>query len=379
MMRVLHINAGNLFGGVETLLITLARFRALTPEVEPEFALCFDGPFSAELKSIGVPVVALGETRVRNPLSVISARRRLAALIEREHYDVVVCHMAWAHAIFGPVVRASGVPLVEWQHLASDGSHWLERWSRWSPADLVICNSRFTADRLPDSLRGGSVEVVYCPVAQPRTYSEADRLAARDEFETPADAVVIVLASRMQEWKGHRLLLEAAREILGVSNWIVWIVGGPQRDFESRYCDGLREMASASGIADRVRFVGERRDVDRILAAADIHCQPNITPEPFGIAFIEALYARLPVVTTAIGGAVEIVDDSCGLLVPPADPAALAWALSRLITDGALRKRLGASGPRRAHQLCGPELQMTRLSGIFQALGKAESARAVRA
>lgn len=378
-MRVLHINAGNLFGGVETLLITLARFRALTPDVQPEFALCFDGPLSTELKQIGVPVAALGETRVRNPFSVVSARRKLAALIRRERYDVVVCHMAWAHAIFGPVVRAAGVSLVEWRHLASDGSHWLERWSRWSPAELVICNSRFTAERLPDSLRGGSVEVVYCPVAPPRSYSEAERLAARAEFDTPADAVVIVIASRMQEWKGHRLLLEAAREMRSIGNWIIWIVGGPQREFESRYFDGLREMAAANGIAERVRFAGERRDVDRMLAAADIHCQPNATPEPFGIAFIEAMYASLPVVTTAIGGAVEIVDDSCGVLVPPADPAPLAAALGRLIADATTRRQLGSCGPRRAHQLCAPELQMTRLREVFQALARPEGARAVRA
>ena len=61
-------------------------------------------------------------------------------------------------------------------------------------------------------------------------------------------------------------------------------------------------------------------DVPRLLAAADIHCQPNISPEPFGIAFIEALAAGLPVVTSAIGGAIEIVDDTCGRLVPASDP-----------------------------------------------------------
>lgn len=378
-MRVLHINAGNLFGGVETLLITLARFRALTPDVELEFGLCFDGPLSAELKRIGVPVATLGETRVRNPLSVINARRRLAALIQREPYDAVVCHMAWAHAIFGPVVRSSGVPLVEWQHLASDGKHWLERWSRWSSPELVICNSRFTAERLPASLRGGSVEVVYCPVAPPRGYSEAERLAARAELETSPDAVVIVLASRMQEWKGHRLLLEAARELRGVGQWIIWIVGGPQREFESRYFDGLREMASACGIADRVRFVGEVREVDRLLAAADIHCQPNATPEPFGIAFIEALYAGIPVVTTQIGAALEIVNSSCGVMVPPADPNALAAALKRLIEAGEGRRRLGKAGPARARELCDPAQQMDLLRTTLLNLRDTRSAVASHA
>jgi glycosyltransferase involved in cell wall biosynthesis len=357
-MRVLHINSGNLFGGVETLLVTLARLRELTPDVEPEFALCFDGRLGAELRAAGVPVHALGEARVRYPFSVINARRRLGELINRTQFDTVVCHMAWTHAIFGPVVRSLEVPLTVWQHQASEGRHWLERWSRWSPANLVICNSHFTADGLPSSLRGASVEVIYCPVAPPPVYSEAERLVARVELETPADAVVIVMASRMQGWKGHTLLLKAASQLRGMKRWLIWIVGGPQRQFESRYLDSLREIVSDYGIGDRVRFTGERSDVERLLAAADIHCQPNQTPEPFGIAFIEALYARLPVVTTAIGGATEIIDDSCGVLVKPTDPTALAAALGAMISDGATRKQLGSCGPRRAHELCGPETQM---------------------
>lgn len=72
-MRVLHINAGNMFGGVETLLTTLARSRALTPDVESEFALCFTGRLSSELAAAGVPVHMLGEVRVRYPLTLMRA------------------------------------------------------------------------------------------------------------------------------------------------------------------------------------------------------------------------------------------------------------------------------------------------------------------
>ena len=74
-------------------------------------------------------------------------------------------------------------------------------------------------------------------------------------------------------------------------------------------------MATELGISDRVRFAGQRDDVPGLLAAADVFCQPNTGPEPFGIAYVEALWSRLPVVATQFGGAQEIVDDSCGLLV----------------------------------------------------------------
>jgi glycosyltransferase involved in cell wall biosynthesis len=81
-----------------------------------------------------------------------------------------------------------------------------------------------------------------------------------------------------------------------------------------------------------------------LLVAADIHCQPNTGPEPFGIAFVEALYAGLPVVTTAIGGGLEIVDESCGKLVAPDDANALSKVLRSLITNPGERAILAAGG-----------------------------------
>ena len=76
-MRVLHIVSGRLYGGVETALVTMARYRLLCPEVEPEFAVCFDGRLRDELTAAGAPVHMLGEVRVRHPLSIFRARRRL--------------------------------------------------------------------------------------------------------------------------------------------------------------------------------------------------------------------------------------------------------------------------------------------------------------
>jgi glycosyltransferase involved in cell wall biosynthesis len=120
-----------------------------------------------------------------------------------------------------------------------------------------------------------------------------------------------------------------------------------------------------------VKFVGQRSDVPELLAAADVHCQPNAGPEPFGIAFVEALYAGLPVVSTRLGGAAEILDASCGVLVPPADPAALAAALGALIDDPGARARLGAAGPARAAHLCDPAAALGRLEGLLAGVAAA--------
>ena len=126
-----------------------------------------------------------------------------------------------------------------------------------------------------------------------------------------------------------------------------------------------RKWRGEQGISDRVRFAGERRDVAAILRAADIYCQPNVSPEPFGISLVEAQAAGLPIVTTALGGALEIVDDTCGLLVAPHDPDALAAALRRLLGDDALRRRLGQAARDRSGALCDLTRQMQRMYEVL--------------
>ena len=73
-MRVLHVGAGNLYGGIETLLFTMARYRHLCPDMAPEFALCLDGRLERELIGQGVQFHDVGEVRIRYPLSVWRAR-----------------------------------------------------------------------------------------------------------------------------------------------------------------------------------------------------------------------------------------------------------------------------------------------------------------
>ena len=170
-------------------------------------------------------------------------------------------------------------------------------------------------------------------------------------------------ASRLERWKGQELLLDALGRMDTFPGWESWLAGGAQRPAEEEYLSGLRAQAQVLG--ERVRFLGQRSDVPRLLAAADIHCQSNTGPEPFGIAFIEALYAGLPVVTTALGGALEIVDGSCGELVPPGDALALAAALTRLIRDPNRRSHLGTPGPQRAGLLCDVQGQLRRLNELL--------------
>ena len=359
-MRVLHISAGNMYGGVETLLVTLARYRDLSPGMDPSFALCFDGRLSSELAETGVPVHRLGEVKISQFWTMKRARQVLQRLFREHHFDVVVAHMSWSHFIFGPEIRRARLPLVNWGHTNPTGHSWLEQLARRTPPQLAICNSRFTASRVHLQFGKVPAEVVYYPVALPAGEGP-DRYSARKQLGIPEDKVVILQVSRMEAWKGHSLHLDALANLSDLDNWICLMAGGAQRPQEERYLAGLKRQAENLGISKRVRFLGQRSDVPTLLAAADIFCQPNQGPEPFGIVFIEALSTGLPVVSTNIGGAAEILDRSCGILTPAHDPTALAAALRRLIESPSERGALGAGGPRRARALCDPAVQLATL------------------
>lgn len=347
------------------MLLAQARQRP-SHDMKSSFALCFAGRFSDELKSAEAAVHWLGRVRIRQPISILRARQSLRELLNREHFDLVITHSCWSQAIFGPVVRQAQVPLVFYLHGPANGRHWLERWARRTPPDKVVCNSRFTAATIDHLYPDARAEVVYCPVALPKTtYSDSDTQQTRAELQTPKGATVVIQISRMEPLKGHHLHFQALSLLKDLPDWVCWQVGGPQTAGEELYAEGLKKAAIRLGIADRVRFLGQRTDVARLLSASDIFCQPNTAPDAFGISFIEALYSYLPVITTNIGGAPEIVDDSCGVLVTPNDPPALANALRLLIEDRPLRRKLGEAGFARATSLCDVPSQMGRLQKYF--------------
>ncbi|HZW72545.1 MAG TPA: glycosyltransferase family 4 protein [Caldimonas sp.] len=366
-MRILHIYSGNLFGGIEAILISLARHASLGAD-RHEFALCFDARLADSLRAACAPVHLLAPVRVRRPHTVRQARRRLTSLLASHAFDVCLVHAPWSHALFGGTVHGAGVPLVFWAHDAWSGQHWTERWARRTPPDAIVANSAFTLGTLDNVYRGVARSVVHAPLdVRPVTVDTRERAVIRAELSTPDTAIVVAQASRMEAWKGHATLLRALAALRHDVRWICWIVGSAQRPAEQAYERSLRELATELGILDRVRFAGERHDVPRVLAAADVYCQPNARPEPFGIVFIEALTAGIPVLTAAVGGALDIVDDTCGRLAAAADGDAWRSTLSALIADERERTRLGAAGPARAATLCDPARQIQRLHAVLGA------------
>jgi glycosyltransferase involved in cell wall biosynthesis len=195
------------------------------------------------------------------------------------------------------------------------------------------------------------------------TLSKEERRAVRRELGADDETVVILQTSRMQALKGQKRLLRAMAQLPAAPRTLCVEVGGPQRPEEQRYFDELHAFAAELGLGERVRFLGQRSDVPRLLAASDVYCQPNTLPDSFGIVLIEALAAGVPVVTADIGGPREIVTPEVGFLV--GDDRSLTSTLELLAKSPALRRKLGAHGPARAHELCAPSLRLPEMERVL--------------
>ncbi len=194
-------------------------------------------------------------------------------------------------------------------------------------AHAVVANSMAARDQL---VREG------VPAAKVRLIANGlDALRFTPVPARPAPRRIVMVANLRAE-KGHDTLLRAAPRILArhPDASVTLVGGGPRRD-------ALETLTRALGIGDRVRFLGECRDVAPVLAEHDLFVLPSRS-EAFPNALIEAMATGLPVVATAVGGIPEVVRPGVnGLLVPPDDDAALADAVLGLMDDPARAAALG--------------------------------------
>jgi glycosyltransferase involved in cell wall biosynthesis len=122
------------------------------------------------------------------------------------------------------------------------------------------------------------------------------------------------------------------------------IVGGSLFGLEQDYRAALEQLARDFDVADRIRFVGFRDDMDVVYASADIVLHTSVAPEPYGLVVAEGLAHGRAVIASDAGGVPEQIEhERNGLLVQPEDPGALADALVRMANEPGLRLQLGAA------------------------------------
>ena len=154
------------------------------------------------------------------------------------------------------------------------------------------------------------------------------------------------VVSRLNYLKGLEHFLEAAAMLAGRFPALHFLVVGEAGEPDAQYLTVLTRLADRLGIGGRVRFTGLRSDVPAVLASSTVSVMPSLN-EALSNVVLESMAAGVPTVATRVGGTPEaIVDGVTGLLVPPADAAAMAEAIARLLMDPGLAAALGRAARR---------------------------------
>jgi glycosyltransferase involved in cell wall biosynthesis len=214
-------------------------------------------------------------------------------------------------------------------------------------ADAFACISRaIEREALECKVPRDRVHYIPNPVDTVRfaPVTATDRRARRMALGVPTEAVVAVFVGRLSREKGVMELLHAW-QIAAVKDALLLIVGPDMTANPWDVGTEARRLVTEQRMAHSVRFVGPQstREVAGWLQIADVAVQPSHF-ESFGISMVEAMAAGLPLVASDTGGSRDFAETEINaLVVPPQDIRALATALRRMLTDGELRRRLGAA------------------------------------
>ena len=329
-------------GGTERLVTEIAR--RLHPEW-PMAICCLDTPgsWAAGLERDGIPVTALG----REPGFRPGLGQSIARLCRNRRIDVIHAHH-YSPFIYGALARAwaPGVAVVFTEHgRLSDAPPSAKRRAanfvfRRLPKAVFAVSEDVKQHLVGEGFSAASVGVIYNGIDPGPPPAPDVRARRRRELRVDDDDFVIGTIARLDPVKDLGTLIRAAGALARIRPTRLLVVGdGPERA-------ALERLTVECGLDHRVAFVGFRDDAREWLAACDAYTNSSIS-EGVSLTILEAMAAGVPVVATAVGGTPEVVDDSCGRLVPPRDPAALTAALDELATSPDLRDALGRTARRR--------------------------------
>ena len=268
----------------------------------------------------------------------------LQTLIRDVKPDLVHTHGALSGRI---AAKRCHVPVVYSRHsafpvpakLRYPPGRWVNKLVNEHYADRIIAVSPATRDNLTDGgISPKKITVVMNGVAPVERTAPEDRVALRESLGIGEDTVVFGILARIEDYKGHLYLVEAARLLKqrGVTGFRVLIAGTGA--FEKEVAQAVEQ----SQVGDVVNMLGFRSDVARLLGALDVQLNASYGTEATSLALLEGMSLGLPTIASDYGGNPWVIQDGeQGLLFPSRNAAALADAMERLIKDPVLRRDLG--------------------------------------
>ncbi len=349
-VKVLLVESGRTVGGTERVLWELAtRLPASRFEVRVWLSPARGvDELARALEDAGIPVDRVAEVDRRGDLGgMFDTWKRLRALKP----DVLHVHHVWpaADRYLARLARWAGVQrLVVTEHITghahSSGQRWLKRDELTRAAAVTAVTGAIVDSLVRDYAIDRSLVRVVPNGADLPSPEREEPLARkwRERFLATPIKPLWVIAGRIEEQKGHDVLLEALVQVVksGLEFTLVVAGDGSRRSW-------LEQQAISLGLSPRVQFVGQVDEVGGLLAAADAVLLPSRW-EGLPLVLLEAMVRSRPVIASAVGGVPDVVEDGVhGTLVPAGDVAALTAALEHLHRKPDQAWRMGRAAAQR--------------------------------
>lgn len=363
MTRVLHIINGDLYAGAERVQDLLA-LNLGRHGYEVGFVTLKPGLFDHSRRAAATPLFPL-DMRHRLDVRGVPAIARIA---RKGGYRILHSHTPRSALVGALAARLARVPLVH--HVHGPTTQDTEHTARNFRNALV---ERICAHRAAGVIAVSDFAAAY---ARQLGVPRARTAVVRNGVETPDAQTAVRTGGRItlgavalfRPRKGVEVLIEAVAQLIHRRGADVrmLMVGG----FEtSAYATQIRTLAQDLGVADRIEWTGFTTDVDAMLRRMDVFVLPSLYGEGLPMVVLEAMALGLPIVSAAVGGVVEAIDDRRqGLLVPPGDAASLSGALGELIDRPALGRALGNAARERQIACFSADTMAAGVAGVYDQL-----------
>jgi len=339
-MKIIHVIGGGEFGGAEQHILELLDI-IKTKSTEPKVICFYNKAFARELKKRGIPVIVVdrfGKVDIRTI-------RQLRTIFKKEKPAIIHTHGVRANFLCRLAARDLNIPVLTTIHsvlrydypnplhyfLASKMEFFTRKWNQ----HYIAISKSIQQILRNEGIKPEQITLIHHGINLDAFRITEENSHIRKELGLPENAFVVGTISRLVPIKGLKDLLEALPLITEQIPNLHWLVvgDGPEKQV-------LQQLAQQKGLAEQVHFVGFRKDIPRCLKAIDIYISTSYS-EGFGLSIIEAMAAKVPVISTPVGGISDfLIDRVNGLAVPAHRPEQIARSILYLYQNPDLREKL---------------------------------------
>jgi len=374
MIHILHIFTSLPVGGAENLLLNTVK--GLDPKRFKSSICCIKekGEIGEEIESLGFSVFVLHHLQKggRDP----QITQAIVELIQQEAINIVHTHLYHANYYGRLAAKATNIPaLASIHNTYSQRPKLHRRWINWQLAKhtyrIIAGSPDIKRDILRwDKVADNKVEVIPNTVDLKQSSSKLSQQQAREKLGLAPKALVLGTVGRLEEQKGHRILLEALPDLIKYYPHLRLLLIG-----DGRLRETLEQQSKALGLTKHVLFLGTRRDLGDLFRAMDIFTMPSLW-EGLSLAMLSAMAAGLPTIATDVGGVGDVLlkpniareqrDQHYGYVIPSDNAKALRDAICNLIDDRELAAQLAQAGKAHVQQHYSHEAFIRRLMAIYE-------------